>query len=78
MTEANENNNENPTLEKIESVGQIIIGEIEKIGGVLTADPIAQAEADIVQDAGSRRLETADSLEEAEIEEHKKKSDLTE
>lgn len=78
MTEEIENNEENPTLEKIESVGQIIIGEIEKIGGVLTADPIAQAEADLVQDAGSRRLEAADSLEEAEIEEHKKNSDLTE
>jgi hypothetical protein len=78
MTEVNKDNKENPTVEKLESVGQLILGEIEKIGGVLTADPIAQAEADLVQDAGSRHLEAADSMEQADIEEHEKKSNPTE
>jgi hypothetical protein len=78
MTEENEQKTESPTIEKLESVGQLIIGELEKIGGVLTADPIAQAEADLVQDAGSRHLEAADSMEEADIEEHEKKSNPTE
>ena len=72
MTEEKKDRQENPTVEKLESVGQLIIGEIEKIGGVLTADPIAQAEGDLVQDAGSRHLEVADDLEEAELEKHGK------
>lgn len=66
MTEKNIEKEENPTVEKIESIGQIILGEIEQIGGILTADPIAQAEAGLVQDAGSLHLETAEALEEAE------------
>ena len=74
MTEEKKDITENPTVEKLESVGQLIIGEIEKIGGVLTADPIAQAEGDLVQDAGSRHLEAADGLEEAEIEKHRANS----
>ncbi len=78
MTEEKIEHKENPTIEKLESVGQIIIGELEKIGGILTADPIAQAEGDLVQEAGSRHLETADALEEAEIEKHKEKSSPTE
>lgn len=78
MTEENVEKKGRPTIEKLESVGQIILGELEKIGGVLTADPIAQAEADLVQDAGGRHLEAADSMEEAEIEEHEKKSHPTE
>jgi hypothetical protein len=76
MTDVKKENVESPTIEKLESVGQLIIGEIEKIGGVLTADPIAQAEGDLVQDAGSRHLESADALEKAEIEKHAK-SNLT-
>ncbi len=65
-------------MEKLESVGQLILGEVEKIGGILMADPIAQAEGDLVQEAGSRHLETADGLEEAEIEQNKEKSNPTE
>ena len=71
MTEEVIEKKDNPTIEKLESVGQIIIGELEKIGGILMADPIAQAEGDLVQEAGSRHLETADGLEEAKIAKHK-------
>ena len=71
MTEEFVEKKDNPTIEKLESVGQIIIGELEKIGGILMADPIAQAEGDLVQEAGSRHLETADGLEKAKIEKHK-------
>ncbi len=78
MTEEVNEIKENPTIEKLESVGQIIIGELEKIGGILMADPIAQAEGDLVQEAGSRHLETADGLEEAKIEKHREKSNPTE
>ncbi len=74
MTEEKKQHKENPTIEKLESVGQLIIGEVEKIGGILMADPIAQAEGDYVQEAGSRHLESADAMEEAKIEKHKEKS----
>ena len=54
------------TKEKLEAVGQIILGEIEKIGGILTADPITQAEGDYNLEAGSLHLENADVSEESE------------
>jgi hypothetical protein len=67
MTE--ETNEENPKIEKLESVGQIILGELEKLGGILTADPISQAEGDLTEEAGSVHLETAEELDEDEPEE---------
>lgn len=63
MTEEKKKKEENPNLEKLESVGQIIIGEMEKIGGILTADPISQAEGELTEEAGSIHLETAEELE---------------
>jgi hypothetical protein len=66
MTE--ETNEENPKIEKIESVGQIILGELERLGGILTADPISQAEGDLTEEAGSVHLETAEDLDEDEPE----------
>ncbi len=66
MTEETNNTEENPTVEKLESVGQIILGELEKIGGILTADPISQAEGELTEEAGSVHFETAEGLEEAE------------
>jgi len=66
MTEETNNTEENPAVEKIESVGQIILGELEKLGGILTADPISQAEGELTEETGSVRLETAEDLEDAE------------
>jgi hypothetical protein len=43
----------NHTTENLESVGQIILGEIEKVGGILTADPTTQAEGDYNLEAGN-------------------------
>lgn len=68
MVEENENNETNTTLEKAEAIGQIIVGEIEKIGGILTADSITQAEGDFNITAGTLRGEAADALEEPEEE----------
>ncbi len=56
MTDENKQVEETPidhTTENVESVGQIILGEIEKIGGILTGDPITQAEGDFNIGAGS-------------------------
>ena len=66
MTE--ETNEENPKIEKLESVGQIILGELEKLGGILTGDPISQAEGDLTEDVGTVHLETAEELDEGETE----------
>lgn len=66
MTEENKNIEENSTVEKLEGVGQIILGEVERIGGILTADPIAQAEADYVEEAGNLHVQSAEALEEEE------------
>ncbi|HVE59139.1 MAG TPA: hypothetical protein VNB22_20110 [Pyrinomonadaceae bacterium] len=64
MTE--ETNEENPKIEKLESVGQIILGELEKLGGILTGDPISQAEGELTEDVGTVHLETAEELDEEE------------
>lgn len=61
MTEEKKQHEEGSKLEKIEAVGQIIVGEIEKIGGILTGDPVTQAEGDYNLKAGSLHLENADA-----------------
>ena len=46
-----ENEKEKSTLkEEISNIGQIIVGELESIGGVLTGDATARAEGDLRAD----------------------------
>ena len=71
MTEETKDKHENSTVEKLESVGQIIIGEMEKIGGILTADPVSQAEGELTEEAGEVRYETAEAMDEDENEKAK-------
>lgn len=66
-----ETKEENSTIEKLESVGQIILGEIEKLGGIITGDPVSQAEGELVEEAGSIHLETAESMDEDKTEKSK-------
>jgi hypothetical protein len=69
------------TKEKLEAVGQMIIGEIETIGGILTADPITQAEGEYNLEAGALHRESTEALaetEEAEETDEKEKSLPTE
>lgn len=68
MVEKTEHSEPNKIIEKAESIGQIIIGEVEKIGGILTADPITQAEGEFNIAAGTLRNESAEVLEETEEE----------
>lgn len=49
--------------EKISGLGQVIIGEIETIGGVLTADPTTQAEGEFNVEVGTVRDEIEENLE---------------
>lgn len=66
MTDEQEPNEINHTTETVESVGQIILGEIEKIGGILTGDPITQAEGEYNIAAGTLHEESNESLEETD------------
>ncbi|MCY7344611.1 MAG: hypothetical protein LH614_00165 [Pyrinomonadaceae bacterium] len=52
----------NHTTENVQSVGQMILGEIEKIGGILTADPTTQAEGDYNLEAGALRQQSNKNL----------------
>ena len=54
--------------EKITGLGQMIIGEVETIGGVLTGDPLTQAEGEFNVEVGTVREE----LEDAGVEEEEK------
>jgi len=49
---------------KISGFSQFIVGELETIGGVLTGDPLSQAEGEFNVEVGSVREEIEDELEE--------------
>ncbi len=66
MRETEKDPEEEGTLRKgISGLGQKIIGEIETIGGVLTADPITQAEGEYNVEVGDLREEIEEDLEES-------------
>ncbi len=68
MAETEPNYEVKPGLkERISGLGQKIIGEIEEIGGVLTGDPLTQAEGEFNVEVGTIR----EDLEDAGIEEEK-------
>ena len=52
----------NHTAENVESVGQMILGEIQTIGGILTGDPITQAEGEFKVEAGTIHQEVNKNL----------------
>jgi hypothetical protein len=48
----------NHTAENLESVGQMIIGGLEQIGGILTGDPTTRAEGEFNAEVGNRHQES--------------------
>ncbi len=65
MTDANKAKNETEvdhTTENLESVGQMIIGGIEQIGGILTGDPITRAEGEFNAEVGAIHQEANKNL----------------
>ena len=60
--------------DRISGLGQKIIGEIETIGGVLTADPITQAEGEYNVEVGEVREEIEEDLEESDAERKRRES----
>ena len=57
-------------LDSISGLGQTIIGEIEKLAGVVNADPLAQAEGEYNVEVGTIREEIEQDLAEEKKEEH--------
>jgi hypothetical protein len=65
MTDENEQiekTETNHTAENLESVGQMIIGGIATVGGILTGDPVTRAEGEFNLDTGEKRQETNKNL----------------
>lgn len=60
-------------IENISAVGQIIIGEIESIGGMMTGDPITRAEGNFNADSGIIREEINQDIAEAEEDDDEEK-----
>ena len=53
---------------KLSGFSQFIVGELETIGGVLTGDPLTQAEGEFNVEVGTVREEIEDDLDESEDE----------
>jgi hypothetical protein len=55
--------------DEVTNIGKIIVGELESIGGVITADSIARAEGDLTADEGILREKIAHDSDEKDEEE---------
>ncbi len=62
MTNEKEEKEESGLGENLSAVGQLIIGGIETVGGILTGDPTTRAEGDFNQQVGSLHQETNKNL----------------
>lgn len=62
ITEENGEEREDSLKENLEAVGQMIIGGIEQIGGIITADGITRKEGEYNLDAGSIHQEVNKNL----------------
>ena len=60
-----EDENDGSLKQKIPGLGQYLIGELETIGGVLSGDPLAQAEGEFNVEVGTVREQIEDDLEES-------------
>ncbi len=72
--EESEGNKTNHTTENLESVGQMIIGSIETVGGILTGDPITRAEGEFNVEVGNLHQESNKVLTAIEKNDENKKS----
>lgn len=64
MVDEIEETEENTTKEKLEGFAQVVIGEIESLGGVITGDPMTSAEGDFNVQVGTLHQESAEALSE--------------
>lgn len=56
------NAEESSLEENLKAVGQIIVGEIETIGGILTGDPATRAEGEFNVEVGSLHQQSNKAL----------------
>lgn len=54
---------EKPRDGKLSGFGQFVVGELETIGGVLSGDPLTQAEGEFNVEVGSVREELEEDIE---------------
>lgn len=64
MTNETKEQEESSTKEKLEGMAQVVIGEIESLGGVITGDPTTSAEGDFNVQVGTLHQESAEALNE--------------
>ena len=60
-------------VENLEAVGQIVLGEVEKVGGILLADSTAQSEGEYNLEAGILHQEVNKSVHPLEDDENEDK-----
>jgi hypothetical protein len=58
MTDETKEKEESSLGENLSAVGQMIVGEIEIVGGILTGDPITRAEGEFNTQVGSLHQES--------------------
>ncbi len=61
--ETHDTHKKHPIADRITGLGQKIIGEIETIGGILTADPNTAAEGEFNLEVGELREEIEEDIE---------------
>jgi len=64
--------------ENLSAVGQMIIGEIEAVGGILTGDPVTRAEGEFNVEVGSLHQESNKVLTAIENKEKISRDELNE
>jgi hypothetical protein len=70
-----EEETDDDTEGKLSGFSQFVVGELETIGGVLTGDPLAQAEGEFNVEVGTDREEMEDDLEAGETKQPDEKSE---
>ena len=66
MEKEKEKLEEHTLKDEISNIGQIIVGELESIGGIITANPTARAEGDMRADEAILREKILHDQEETE------------
>ncbi len=69
MTDETKKKKDGGLGENLSAVGQMIIGEIEAVGGILTGDPVTRAEGEFNVEVGSLHQESNKVLTAIENEE---------
>jgi len=66
MTDETKKHEESSTKERLEGIAQVVIGEIESLGGVITGDPMTSAEGDFNVQVGTLHHESAEAIAKAD------------